>query len=218
MLVALAPAARAQDNATLNGTVSDSTGAIVTGALISLANPATGQERTEISNGAGAYRFANVGIGTYTLAVSGTGFEKYAQTGIVIHPAQSLEVNVTLAVGSQTQTVTVAANTLQVQAETSEVSTLISGQQVEQLSTNGRNFTALAALGLGVSNNLPQFSGINALTSANGISFNGTRTQHNIYLLDGPALAGCDRRIPDSGQQLQSRLRHRLGRNHPDGA
>ena len=110
MLVVLAPGAWAQDNATLNGTVADSSGAIVTGALISLTNPATGQERTEISNGAGAYRFANLGIGTYTLTASGTGFQKYAQTGIVIHPAQSLEVNVTLAVGSQTQTVTVAAN------------------------------------------------------------------------------------------------------------
>ena len=201
MLVVLAPGAWAQDNATLNGTVADSSGAIVTGALISLTNPATGQERTEISNGAGAYRFANLGIGTYTLTASGTGFQKYAQTGIVIHPAQSLEVNVTLAVGSQTQTVTVAANTLQVQAETSEVSTLISGQQVEQLSTNGRNFTALAALGLGVSNNLPQFSGINALTSANGISFNGTRTEHNIYLLDGGeqndrGCGGCFMNLP----------------------
>jgi hypothetical protein len=90
---------------------------------------------------------------------------------------------------------------LQVQSETSEVSTLISGEQVSQLATNGRNVTALAALGLGVSNNLPPFSGVNALTSANGISFNGTRTTHNIYLLDGAeqndrGCGGCFMNLP----------------------
>ena len=82
--------------------------------------------------------------------------------------AQTLEENVTLSVGSQAQTVTVEANALQVQTETSEVSTLISGEQVRQLATNGRNVVQLAALGLGVSNNLPSFGGIDALTSANG--------------------------------------------------
>ena len=81
------------------------------------------------------------------------------------------------------------------------MSTLISGQQVEQLSTNGNNVTALAALGLGVSNNLPSFSGVDALTSANGISFNGTRTEHNIYLLDGAeqndrGCGGCFMNLP----------------------
>jgi hypothetical protein len=69
------------------------------------------------------------------------------------------------------------------------------------LATNGRNVTALAALGLGVSNNLPPFSGVNALTSANGISFNGTRTSHNIYLLDGAeqndrGCGGCFMNLP----------------------
>ena len=70
------------------------------------------------------------------------------------------------------------ADALQVQSVTSELSTLITGEQVAQLATNGRNVTALAALGMGVSNTLPAFSGVNALTSANGISFNGTRVSH----------------------------------------
>jgi hypothetical protein len=191
----------AQDNATINGTVTDSTGALVPNAQISLINPATGQVREAVSNAAGAYRFANVGVGSYTLTGSAQGFEKYSETNIVVHPAQSLEENITLAVGSAAQTVTVAADALQVQTETSEVSTLISGQQVSELATNGRNVTALAALGLGVSNNLPPFSGVNALTSANGISFNGTRSEHNIYLLDGAeqndrGCGGCFMNLP----------------------
>jgi hypothetical protein len=201
MLFLLAPRAGAQDNATINGTVVDSSGALVPNAQISLKNQATNTIREAVSNSAGAYRFANVGVGNYTLAVTAQGFQTYSMTNIVVNVAQSLEENISLAVGTQAQTVTVAANALQVQTETSEVSTLISGQQVEQLATNGRNVTSLAALGLGVSNNLPPFGGVNALTSANGISFNGTRTTHNVYLIDGGeqndrGCGGCFMNLP----------------------
>jgi hypothetical protein len=201
LLLVIAPGAWGQDNATINGTVLDPSGAAVPNSTITLTNPATGQVRQTVSNSAGAYRFANVGVGTYTLITSVSGFQKYTKTDIVVNVAQTLEEDIALTVGSQQQTVTVAADALQVQTETSEVSTLISGEQVSQLSTNGRNVTALAALGLGVSNNLPPFSGVNALTSANGISFNGTRTEHNIYLLDGGeqndrGCGGCFMNLP----------------------
>ncbi len=201
MLLALAPAGRGQDNATITGTVTDPTGAVVPNAAINLVNPATNQMRQDTSNSAGSYRFPNVGVGTYTLSASASGFQKFSRTGIVVHPAQTLAEDIALTVGSQQQTVTVAADALQVQSETSEVSTLISGEQVSELATNGRNVTQLAALGLGVSNNLPPFSGVNALTSANGISFNGTRTEHNIYLLDGAeqndrGCGGCFMNLP----------------------
>jgi hypothetical protein len=201
VVLMMMPAAWAQDNATINGTVADSTGAVVPNAQISLTNPATGQVRDAVSNSAGAYRFANVGVGTYALSASATGFQKYTKSNIVVNVAASLEENISLSVGSQSQSVQVEADALQVQTETSEVSNLISGEQVSQLATNGRNVTALAALGLGVSNNLPPFSGVNALTSANGISFNGTRTEHNIYLLDGAeqndrGCGGCFMNLP----------------------
>jgi hypothetical protein len=80
-----------------------------------------------------------------------------------VNTDQTLKEDVTLTVGNAAQTVTVQANALQVQSETSELSTLITGQQVTQLATNGRNVTALAALGLGVSNTLPAFSGVAGL-------------------------------------------------------
>ncbi|HEX4067528.1 MAG TPA: TonB-dependent receptor [Acidobacteriaceae bacterium] len=200
-LLVLMPRLQAQENATINGTVTDASGAVVSNAKLSLTNTATGQVRNEVSNSVGAYRFGNVGIGTYTLDAAAPGFQKYTKIGIVVNVAETLEENVQFKVGSSTQTVSVQANALQTQTETSEVSTLISGRQVEELSTNGNNFTALAALGLGVSNNLPSFSGVDALTSANGISFNGTRTTHNIYLLDGAeqndrGCGGCFMNLP----------------------
>ena len=201
VLLTASTAAMAQDNATINGTVVDSTGAVVPNAAITLTNPATGQVRESVTNTSGAYRFANVGVGSYTLSASVSGFQKYTKTDIVVDVAATVEADITLTVGSQSQTVTVAAEALQVQSETSEVSTLISGEQVSQLATNGRNVTSLAALGLGVSNNLPAFGGVNALTSANGISFNGTRSTHNIYLLDGGeqndrGCGGCFMNLP----------------------
>jgi hypothetical protein len=201
LLLAFTPILRAQENATINGTVTDASGAVVANAQLTLTDSATGQVKTETSNSVGAYRFGNLAIGTYTLSATASGFEKYTKTGIVVNVAQTLEEDISFKVGSATQTVSVEAEALQTQTETSEVSTLISGQQVEQLSTNGRNVTALAALGLGVSNNLPPFSGVDALTSANGISFNGTRTEHNIYLLDGAeqndrGCGGCFMNLP----------------------
>lgn len=68
-----------------------------------------------------------------------------------------------------------------------------SRKQVTELATNGRNVTQLAALGLGVSNSLPSFNGINALSSSSSISFEGTRPGHNVYIIDGGEIydRGC---------------------------
>lgn len=201
ILVALTPGAWGQDNASVTGTVTDPTGAAVVNASISLTNTATGQVRRVTSNSSGDYLFAGVGAGHYTLEASGAGFQKFTKTDIVVNVAQTLKEDVTLKVGSALETVTVEADALQVQSETNEISNLISGQQVSQLATNGRNVTALAALGTGKSNTLPSYGGVNALTTANSISFNGTRNTHNIYLLDGGELndrgcGGCFSSLP----------------------
>jgi len=189
----LIPSAWAQENAIITGTVTDSTGAVVPNVEISLTNTATGQVRKATTNTSGEYVFPSLGVGNYTLSAVASGFHKFIVTDIVVNVAQTLKEDVTLTVGSESQTVTVEADVLQVQAQTNEISNLISGAQVTQLGINGRNITQLAVLGMGVSNNLPGFNGVNALTSGNGISFNGTRSGHNIYLLDGGELndRGC---------------------------
>ena len=201
VVVLLAPFAWGQENATITGSVLDPTGAVIPNVAITLTNVATGQVRETTSNSSGIYTFSNVGVGNFNLDATAPGFEKFSRTGIVVNTAQTLKEDVNLTVGNAAQTVTVQANALQVQSETSELSTLITGKQVTQLATNGRNVTALAALGLGVSNTLPAFSGVAGLTSANGISFNGTRSTHNIYMLDGGELndrgcGGCFSSLP----------------------
>ncbi len=211
MALLLTPYAWAQENATIVGTVVDASNAVVPNAEITLTNTATSQVRTATSNNSGIYLFANVGVGQFTLIASAKGFQKYTKTDITVNTAQTLKEDISLTVGSETQTITVEADALQLQAETNEVSNLISGAQVTQLATNGRNVVSLAALGMGVSNNLPAFGGVNALTSANGISFNGTRVNHNIYLLDGGELndrgcGGCFSSLPsvDALAQFQT--------------
>ncbi len=199
--VLLMPSAWAQENATITGAVLDPTGAVIPNVAITLTNTATGQERETSSNNSGIYVFSNVGVGHFNLDATAPGFEKFSRTGMDVNTAQTLKEDINLTVGNAAQTVTVQANALQVQSETSELSTLITGQQVTQLATNGRNVTALAALGLGVSNTLPAFSGVAGLTSANGISFNGARSTHNIYMLDGGELndrgcGGCFSSLP----------------------
>jgi Carboxypeptidase regulatory-like domain len=200
-VLVFAPSLRAQDNATITGTVTDASGAVVPNAALSLENPATGQTRETKSNEAGIFRFANVAVGTYSLSATAAGFQKTTRTGIVVNVAQTVAADMTLTVGSAEQSVTVEAQALQVQSETSEISTLISGEQVRQLATNGRNVVQLAALGLGVSNQLASFGGIDALTSSNALSFNGQRTSHNVYLIDGAeqndrGCGGCFMNLP----------------------
>src|SRR6202048_3799475 len=181
MVLLLVPCAWAQENATIVGTVADASNAVVPNAEITLTNTATSQVRQATSNTSGLYSFANVGVGHFTLNAAAKGFQKYTKTDIVVNTAQTLQENISLTVGSETQTVTVEADALTLQAETNEVSNLMTGDQVTQLAINGRNVVALAPLGMGVSNTLPSFGGVNALPAANGLSFSGTRSTHNIY-------------------------------------
>ena len=124
-------------------------------------------------------------VGTYDLKVTAKGFEAYTATGLILNVSQTLAVDVKLTVGAETVEVPVTADALTVQAESNEVSTLISGEQVTSIATENRNFTALAALGLGVSSNLPDNNPPSASASSASISVNGLRQSHNIWLLDG---------------------------------
>jgi hypothetical protein len=193
VLLIFMPFAHAQENANINGTVTDPSGAVIPNAAIKLVNTETGESHAGVSNGAGIFNFPGLHIGHYTLTVTAPGFKVSSTSGIVLNVAQTLQESVVLEVGSAGQTVSVEADALQVQSETSEVSNLITGSQVSELATNGRNITALAVLGTGVSNSLPDYNGVNALTAGNGISFNGTRPSHNIYLVNGGEIydRGC---------------------------
>jgi hypothetical protein len=177
--------ALAQENATITGTVTDANGAVVQNATIALLNKETGEASTRTSNGAGIYNFQDLHIGSYVLTATAPGFKKYTKNDITLNVAVTIKEDVMLAVGSEDQTVTVEADALHLQSETNEVSSLITGSQMTQLATNGRNILALTTLGLGVSASMPSFNGVDAQGSSFSISFNGMRPDHNEWLIDG---------------------------------
>lgn len=178
-------AAMAQQNSEIVGTVTDQTGAAVPGATLTLTQTETGFVYNAVSNATGGYTFAALNVGTYTLKVAAKGFEGFTATGIALNVSQTLAQDVKLTIGAETVNVSVTADALQVQTETNEVSTLISGEQVTEIATENRNFAALAALGLGVSSNLPMNNTPTSVAASFSIEVNGLREQHNIWLIDG---------------------------------
>jgi len=175
----LIASAWAQENAELKGTVTDPTGAVIPKATLTITNSATGETKSSFSNDVGLYDFPNLHIGTYNLKAEAKGFNPSQTNGIVMNVASTVQQNVTLTIGAGVQTVTVEADALHLQTETNEVSNLITGQQITQLATNGRNMVSLTMLGTGVSNNLPLFNGVTAQGRRFGLSFNGMRPDHN---------------------------------------
>jgi len=184
-LVFACVAGRAQQNSEIVGTVTDQTGAVIPGAKLVLTQNETGFVYNSVSNATGGYSFPGLNIGTYTLKATAKGFEGYTATGLTLNVSQTLGADVKLTIGAETTEVSVTADALQVQVDSNTVITLISGEQVTEIATENRNFTALAALGLGVSSNLPDNNTPTSVASSASISVNGLRQSHNIWLIDG---------------------------------
>lgn len=177
--------ALAQANSELTGIVTDQTGAVVAGAKITLTDPATNSVKATISGPTGLYDIPGLNPANYNLKVTAKGFEAFDENGIVVNVSQTFRDDVKLTVGTETQTVTVEADALAVQTDSNVVSTLISSEQISEIATENRNFAALAALGLGVSSELPDSNTPTSVAASFSISVNGLRENHNIWLIDG---------------------------------
>jgi hypothetical protein len=174
-----------QEKATITGTVSDPSGSVIQGGKVTVTNVGTGQTRTIETNSSGNYLVADLNIGGYSVKVEAPGFKTYEQTGIVLNVNDTIRADVAMQVGEAKESVTVEASAVAVQSDSSEVSNLISGKQVGQLAINGRNIAQLATLTPGASADLPDFNLPISVGSSAGISFNGKRSEHNIWMIDG---------------------------------
>jgi hypothetical protein len=185
VLLVIASTFALAQTATLLGTVTDPTGSVVPGAKITVTNTATNIARSLETNTAGNYNAPELPIGIYSLKVEATGFKAYERTGITLNSNDTLRADVVMEVGQITESVTVEAAAVRVQADSSEVSDTISGRQVAQLAINGRHIAALAILTAGASSNLPDFNLPIGVGGSTYISFNGQRPDHNIWMIDG---------------------------------
>jgi len=168
------------------GTVTDSTGALVPDAKISITNQATQQVSTATSTGNGAYSVENLPDGDYTVAVSKSGFKQTSVTGIHLNPGQRRGQDVRLAVGSVDAKVTVEADVIAVQTESSESGGTISAKEVSNLMLNGRNFQQLATLVPGVSSTNGANSQVNAgYLGQTSLIVGGASSEETTYTIDG---------------------------------
>jgi hypothetical protein len=142
----------ATTTATLSGVVTDSMGATVAQAAVTLSSSETGVHRVFTTDSGGRYSFNQLPPATYTLSIKGKGFEKYEQSGIVLKAALSATQDVKLTVGAEAQTITVVADATQLNTDNSNVAADISGSQIVELPLNVRNVYGLATLNSAVGN------------------------------------------------------------------
>lgn len=178
--------ARAQElSATLSGTVTDASGAVIPNATVTITlNAEGGAARVVTSDGNGNYTATNLPAGTYTVTVTSQGFAKHTDTGVTLYVAQKRSLNVQLNAGAQSQTVTVQANAVAIDTDSAAQAGTITGTQVRELELVNRNFQELVTLQPGVVNLLGDEPGF-GLGSVSSISVNGARTTANNWSVDG---------------------------------
>jgi hypothetical protein len=209
--MAFALTAAAQNNATLQGTVTDPSGAAVPGANVTVTEQATGATRQTQTTNTGFYQVAQLPPGQYTVTIEKTGFQKSQTTNVTVLAEQFRGLDLVLQIGGSTQTVTVnGANQPLLQTEDANVTGTLTARQVERLPEFGRDVYELLRLqpgifgdgernGAGLSVGFPNGPGSNAGSGGPGgsntaifqtenqqsISADGQRITSNDYMVDG---------------------------------
>jgi hypothetical protein len=184
--------AHGQSAARLDGQVFDASNAAIPGAEVTLTNSDTGVSTRTISNGSGEYSFAFVLPGSYSLAVSRTGFKSSNLNQLVIHANDRLSLNLTLAVGAIAETVQVVGTAGIPITDSGQRSETLNSQQIQSFATIGRNAEELLPLLPGVVQNTTSGYGdtfdphvVNAGNGLQGFNINGNRDDAGTYKLDG---------------------------------
>ncbi|MBM3726784.1 MAG: TonB-dependent receptor [Acidobacteria bacterium] len=161
--------------AALNGTVTDASGAIVSGAKVTVTNRNTGLARSSETSDGGTYLFSRLPVGSYELLVEAQGFKPLRRAGIGLAVGAVATLDVQLQVGSSTETVTVTAEVPLIETSRSQTSTSVNERAVKDLPINGRNFLDFTLLTPGVVRD----------PRGGDLSFGGQRGTSNSLLIDG---------------------------------
>lgn len=181
----------------ISGLVSDPSGAIVSGAKVTLLNPATGVAQHTVTSSAGLYTFISLNPGVYQVTASQTGFKNVAQDKVTVTVDQVTEVNITLLVGAISETVTVTQGIELVEPSNSTVGSLIPAEAIDRVPLVSRNVYDLIQLSAGVNavNGSPNSS--DSMQSIQNISvgrpgvdvsadtINGSLVGSVYYMIDG---------------------------------
>ena len=192
LTLGLSSVASAQEiTGVLYGTVKDTTGAAVKGATVTITDVEKQVVvRTLETGDDGGWRAENLLAGLYQIAIEAPNFKKSVQSSIKLDVGQRRAIDSALEVGSISETVMVTTDPVSVELATATASSLVSGEQVRELSLNNRNWVQLVALSPGVSNDLADQVYVGT-TNPDGqantinISVNGARSSQNTFTVDG---------------------------------
>jgi hypothetical protein len=166
------------------GTVTDTSGAAVSNATVTIHNVATGIDRITQTNADGSYLVPELQIGTYTVTMELTGFQKAITTGVVVDVASDKRIDAVLKPGSVSNSVTVAGEDLpQIDTTGDTLGGTLTQDTVKDLPVNGRDYTKLIYLTPGIAGSPDQIS--DSPGSYGVFSMNGARGRANNFLLDG---------------------------------
>ena len=169
------------DTGSIVGLVKDPSGAVISGATVTLKNSATGVTRVVTTNQDGGYQFAAVTPGVYSVQASSANFESAISNNIEIDVQSRPAIDFTLKVGQSTQVVEVSTAAPVLQTETADVGGVVQGEQIVDLPLNGRRYSDLALLEAGIQRN--QVNQNN--TAPDRFSSNGNLETQNYFSLDG---------------------------------
>ena len=186
LLLLLSGTAAAQE-ATIVGTVTDPSGAMVPQCSRDNYQCRDGVVRNITTEANGQYVVPQLRIGHYIVRIDAKGFKPVEKRDIVLQVGDRVRVDVALQLGGTTDSVLVEANPIVVQSDSSEVSHVITGQEMTQIATNGRTIYNLAILAPGVANATPGFQAPTAQGSNTSISFNGLRSDTTCFSPTAPS-------------------------------
>lgn len=166
----------------IDGRVTDPSGAVLPGVEITVTNDATQQSRTTITNETGLYSVPLLPSGAYTVRISLPGFKTEVRRGIQVEVDRNARVDAQLEVGNVTESVEVTADAPLITTDNAALGQVIDARRVAELPLNGREFLALASLAPGVQ---PNVEGSNLSTQQGSVNVNGAREEFNLFLLDG---------------------------------
>jgi hypothetical protein len=170
----------------LSGLVKDASGGTVANAIIVATNTGTSASYRTTSNEEGQYTLRTVPVGIYRLEVEAPGFKKYETSGIRLQVDEVARVDVSLAVGGTSETITVASDVVHVDTDSATLKTVVDTKRIEELPLNGRNATQLMRLVAGVTSD-PRGDVTSGTTypGVTPVSVNGSRANMTNYILDG---------------------------------
>ena len=176
-----------RQTAVLEGTVQDSSGAVVAGATVTTRDPDTNLTRTTQTDSFGTFRLSDLSVGTYEVRVSSSGFTPYTHAGVTLAIGQTARMLIVLRPAGVIEEVSVTAQPPPLDGRQTSLASVIDTERIEELPVRSRNYLefALLAPGVTLASSLPTGGAVTSVLPSSGFSFQGLSPRSNTLTIDG---------------------------------